>query len=242
MNNSGKEKFSTKLFVTIALAAFIILASLFVYLNFQPSFFFESENQEGEVLKLFLKEEQVSDPMITVFPQTKDMLDGPIISSDDPSIGEGDVYLVIFSDFKCAYCQNQEKVLKKIVEDYQGKVRLIWKDFPEIDTSSDSWQASIAGRCADEQGKFWEYHDLLYESADSLSQEKYLELAEKLDLNLSVFKDCLKDDEIAMLVEDNILEAEALDIVGIPYIFVNDKAFFGEVTYDELKQLIEAEL
>ncbi|MFH1662120.1 MAG: thioredoxin domain-containing protein, partial [Candidatus Falkowbacteria bacterium] len=198
-----KPNFPTKLFVASSLAVFFLFFALFIILNF-----YLANNSKNEK-KLNEKDHynyenfyDTSDPFITKVPSLKDLLTGPIISESDPSLGNTDAPIVIveFSDFECEFCHTQEKNLKKLIEKYPDKIRLIWKDYPD----DNSFASAVAGRCANEQNKFWEYHDLLFNS------KNYLELAEKLNLDLTKFSKCLNNEDIEILIKKNINEANAL--------------------------------
>jgi len=128
------------------------------------------------------------------------------------------------------------------MKQYKDKIRLIWKDYPERDINSGSFSAAVAGRCAEEQGQFWPFHDLLFENGDNLGKDLFITLAERLNLKRSLFFGCLEDEEVGQLVKNNILEAEALDIKGVPFIFINREEIMGEATDDDLKKIIDIEL
>ena len=181
---------------------------------------------------------------MTKIPNLKDMLRGPIINTVDPTIGNRDakVYIVEFSDFACDYCYNQEKKIKQILEKYKDEVIMIWKDYPESNLNSESYQSAIYARCAQKQNKFWEFHDQLYENAKNLNKQKYYEIAENLKLDLDEFKLCSKSKRIKKLINDNITEANALDIKGIPFIYINDQEIMGEIDISDLEKIIEIEI
>ena len=186
-----------------------------------------------------------SDELLTRVPNLSDMLAGPIISFSDPNQGDkyARVIMVEYSDFKCDFCQKQEQELKKILDKYRDQVRLIWKDYPETDESSESFQAAIAGRCANEQGKFWEYHDFLFEYNDTLNEDTFIKLAEFAQLNIKDFKDCLQnDEEVITQIKDNAKEANALGITGIPFIYINSQEIMGQSSYEDLESIVETEL
>ncbi|MDP2766943.1 MAG: thioredoxin domain-containing protein [Candidatus Methanoperedens sp.] len=183
------------------------------------------------------------DLLITKVPRLEDMITGPIISDLDPGMGneEAPVTIVIFSDYQCGFCQKQEQALKELMSRYEGKIRLIRKDYPETDENSISFLAAAAGRCAQEQKKFWEYHDLLFQNSGGLNSKIFFELAKKLNLNINQFNYCLSGNEAEQLIKDNIEEADALNISGVPFIYVNDQEVMGEITFEELRRIVEIE-
>ncbi len=239
-----KEKFPVKIFIFISIVSFLLL--LFILAIFKVVFLpvnYATQLDDADNKYYLNKEYTNDDPLVTSVPILKDMITGPIISNDDPSLGAKDSKVVIaeFSDFDCYFCKKQEVIIREIIDEYQYKIRLVWKDFPDIKVSSPSYQASIAGRCAFEQGKFWEYHDLLFERSN-FNEDVFLELADTLNLKINIFKNCLKDNEITTYINNNILEADALEIQGVPFLYVNDQEILGEVTKEELKKIIDTEL
>lgn len=152
------------------------------------------------------------------------------------------VVIVEFSDFTCSFCQLEETRLKQIINLYKDKIRLIWKDYPENDTNSISYEAAKAARCASKQNNFWPYHDLLFLNSKKLNQTKFIELAKELNLDEEKFKECLVSKEINDYIKQNVNEADALEITGVPFIYVNDQEVMGEVNLEELKKMVELEL
>lgn len=238
---SKKNKFPVFLFVAASLAAFILTPFLYFTLNSSLA----NNSKNYELSQSFLNAGfKQKDPLVTNMPDLKDMLKGPIIGSTDSILGKKDarVSLVEFSDYTCEFCQKQELVLKKIAVLYGDKIKIVWKDYPDGKPNSDSYKAAIAARCAGEQGNFWQYHDLLFANASDLNSNKLIKLANDLNLNEAKFKECLLDKNILNIIKDNIAEANALQITGVPFIFVNDKEIMGEITLAELKQMIDLEL
>ena len=234
------------IFIPAALAVFLILGALYIFFSVNNySYYSPPTNRGGEADTYFFKDKPVeADPFITRVPRLEDILAGPIISVRDPSLGniEAPVTIVYFSDFYCRFCAEQEETLKKVVAKWPEKVRLIWKDYPESSQTSVSYQAAVSARCAQEQEQFWAYHDLLFQSVDELSQNKFLSLADELNLDKDKFSVCLKTNKVDNLINDNIEEANALGINGIPFIYINDREILGEISFTEIEQLIKIEL
>jgi protein-disulfide isomerase len=121
-------------------------------------------------------------------------------------------------------------------------VKFIWKDYPEANLEADSFQASVAARCAQKQGAFWNYHDLLFDREEALNENNFYQIAQDLDLDMDIFRDCFKNQKTRNLIIDNMTEAEALGIDGIPFMYVNDQQLVGELNYDDLKKVIDIQL
>ncbi|MDD4477227.1 MAG: thioredoxin domain-containing protein [Patescibacteria group bacterium] len=237
-----REKFPAKLFVVASIASLFLFGILFLFLK--VNYLGIKEDMQISANNDYDITAEQTDPFITKVPTLKDAINKPIINSKDPSIGSPNtkINIIIFSDYECAYCQKVENILKSMAADYQDKVRIIRKDYPENKITSFSWRASLAARCAAEQGRFWDYHDQLFVNNSSLDPDLFLNLADELNLDKSAFEKCLQDKNISQLVSDNIVEAQALDIVGVPFIYINDREIMGEINSNELKKMIESEL
>lgn len=238
----NKKKFPTALFITASLASLALLPVFFR--AFQSALSSSGSDNQTYVIA-GSRQPADSDPLITKVPGPKDAIKAPVVTQNDPSLGPADapVSLVIFSDFQCDYCQKQETVLKQLQEQYGDKIRIVWKDYPENDLNSVSFKASLAGRCAQEQGKFWPYHDLLYRAKD-LRPDRFSALAAGLGMDQARFERCLSDNDgrNRNKIMNDILEADALDITGVPFIYVNDQELMGQTSLQELKDLIDKEL
>ena len=244
MLNINRRQFPTKLFVAASLATFILLVVFFFLLKINVASDFTKQKANSADKYYLNKNYSEGDLLTTKVPSLKDMLAGPIISNLDPILGEKNapVALVYFAVFECNFCQQQEQILKQIMADYQDRVRLIWKDYPENNEDSLSWQAAMAARCAQQQSNFWPYHDLLYQNNNNLSQLTFLNLADQLNLDRKDFVKCLDDDSVKQMIKDNIEEANALAIGGVPFIYVNDQEVTGEISLEKLKKIVEIEL
>lgn len=239
---SKKSTISTPLFIIASLLALILLGFFSVYFKINSNTYLLPNKQVND--KYYFKKLEKTDPLITVVPNMNNMLAGPIISPNDPSFGPETALITIveYSDFLCDFCQKQEIILKNIIQRFPDKIKLIWKDYPENDYNSISFQAALAGRCAAEQNKFWQYHDLIYKNNNELDQNKFLNLAEQLDLNKNKFQQCFNKKTPQRQIKNNILEANALEITGIPFIYLNQQEIMGQVSEEELMKMIEAEL
>src|SRR5262249_46034476 len=90
------------------------------------------------------------------------------------------VRIVEYSDFQCPFCRKVQPVLKNLLAKYEGRVSLAYRDFPLRGMHGQAELGAESARCAGEQGKFWEYHDLLFENPDKLNRNGLTELARSL--------------------------------------------------------------
>ncbi len=237
-----KENFPSALFVSSSLSALALLIGILFLIQLDANL--RSFIGKSQTNKIYLKETKPSDDMlITKVPNLKDILAGPIITDADPNIGNpsSKVQIVEFSDFTCQYCQEQEKLLNNAVNKY--KINLIWKDYPETSADTVSYKAAVAARCAQEQGKFWEYHDELFSLKKSAyNNDTFTQIAKELKMDAKKYNTCLNGSTAKKLINNNIEEANMLDIKGVPFIYVNNQEIMGETTWEELSRIIETEL
>jgi len=164
---------------------------------------------------------------------------------DDPIFGPADAPITIieFSDYQCPFCQRwHAQVWPKIKETYGDKVRLVYRDFPLYSLHPEAAPAAEAANCANEQGKFWEYHDLLFSGELPLGRETYLAYAERLGLNQSQFTQCLDERRYRAEVEGDYTYAANLGINSTPTFFINGIALIGAQPFEIFQQVIDLEL
>ncbi|TAL19037.1 hypothetical protein EPN90_04665, partial [Patescibacteria group bacterium] len=166
-------------------------------------------------------------------------LSAPTVSFIDPKRGNprGTVMLVEFGDYLCGYCKEMEGALNAALRAHPN-LRLVWKDLPNKTLHPESLTGALAARCALRQGKFWEYHDALFEQADTLAATSYPQIADKLGLNVGKFTACLTNKEESAIIERNIEEATALGVDGTPYFFLQGLRISGSVSPEEFAALL----
>ena len=126
-----------------------------------------------------------------------------------------------------------------------GTLRLEWRDFPYL--GEESRKAAVAARAAQEQGKFWEYHDLLYENqrsrnAGAFSDESLVGFARELGLDVEQFESSFKVGKYEDVVEQVFREAQDAGIQGTPTFFINGRILVGTQPLEAFEQVIEEEL
>ena len=150
------------------------------------------------------------------------------------------ITLVEFSDFECPFCERHYPTMNKILNDYKGKVRLVYKHFP-LGFHPNAQKAAEASECAGEQEKFWEYHDKLFESLQiGYGVENFKKWAKDLALNINKFNGCLDSGKYAQKVQADYQEGAQKEVNGTPATFVNGQLVSGALPYDSFKQIIES--
>ncbi|MBU1039031.1 thioredoxin domain-containing protein [Patescibacteria group bacterium] len=145
--------------------------------------------------------------------------------------------IVQFSDFTCPYCAQMAVLLSVMVAQNKDRVSLVWKDFP-LAEHEQSLPAAKAAQCASLQGKFWDYHDKLFQNQSSLSDFVYESIANDLKLNMPKFLTCLSNNETLPLIQRNIMEGRSVGLDGTPYYIINGRVHSGILTQTELNDLL----
>jgi protein-disulfide isomerase len=165
-----------------------------------------------------------------------------IALKNTPVRGRADapVMVVEYSDYECPYCQQIQPALDKLAAEYDGKVSFALKDFP-LPMHANALKAAEAAHCAGSQGKYWEYHDLLFttKQADLPSLKNH---ARALKLDGPAFDKCLDSGQQGDLVKAQGMEAQGLGLPGTPGFFVNGRFLTGNVSVEMLRQVVEEEL
>ncbi len=149
-----------------------------------------------------------------------------------------------FSDFHCPHCRRfAQETVPQLVETYvkTGKVRLVYKHFIVIR----SWDAANASECAAEQGKFWEYHDYLFQRQETdapFTKDKLKQYARDLGLDTAKFDQCVDTGKYMNVVQKEMDEGRRLGVRGTPSIFVNGKFIPRGALWPDLQQAIEQAL
>ncbi|MDP3093883.1 MAG: thioredoxin domain-containing protein [bacterium] len=149
------------------------------------------------------------------------------------------ITLVEFSCFECPFSARHNPTLIKILDDYKEKVRLVYKHFP-LGFHPNAQKAAEASECTAEQGKFWEYHDKLFENQpEGYSLDRFKQWAKDLGLNSGKFNECLDSGKFAQKVQADFQEGTEKGVNGTPATFINGQLVSGALPYDSFKQIID---
>ena len=175
-------------------------------------------------------------------------LELPGIDNENPSFGNKDAKtrVVVFSDFQCPYCKVFYSTLRSVMKNYQDKVFFGFKQLPLVEIHPQSENAALASMCAMEQGKFWEYSDILYAKQNEWGAKSdtsiFKTYAQNLGLKADDFSGCLDSKKYQNELVADADEAQNFGITGTPTIFIGDKVETGALSADELKADIEEQL
>jgi protein-disulfide isomerase len=164
-----------------------------------------------------------------------------ITAGDSPLRGSpmAPVTLYEFSDFQCPHCKMAAPMLKKVVEESDGKVKLVFKQYP-LPGHPRAREAAKATVAAQKQGKFWEMHDLLFENQDRLQTANFDDYAKKIGLDLKRFQADMASKETEKKIEADIAEGHKAGVDSTPSVYVNDRRFI--FSPDQLAPYVREEL
>ncbi|MDJ0736754.1 MAG: thioredoxin domain-containing protein [Nostocaceae cyanobacterium] len=162
-----------------------------------------------------------------------------VIIADSPTKGlsTAKITLIEFSDFQCPYCAQAQKTLKNLIAKHPNQVQLIYKHFPLAAIHNQAIPAAKAAWAAQQQGKFWEYHDALFSNQKQLGENLYLDIAKNLNLDLEKFQE---DRTIAeKAINKDIAIAEKLQLSGTPFFIIDSEIASGAVQLSEIEEILE---
>lgn len=163
------------------------------------------------------------------------MKDVPVRGSANPPIT-----LLEFADYECMYCQQMQPTLEKLEKEFKGRIAFGYKDYP-LPMHPNAEKAAEAARCAGAQGRYWDYHDLLF-STKQVDPPALNTAARTLKLDTSAFDTCLDSGAMAEAVKQQAAEAQALGVQGTPTMLVNGRAVSGAPSYESVRAVILEEL
>jgi protein-disulfide isomerase len=164
-------------------------------------------------------------------------------TSGAPVKGDEDARLAIveFSDFQCPFCSRVAPTLQQIEKEYGDQVRIVFKHLP-LSIHPKAPAAHAAAEAAHRQGKFWEMHDLIFADQRNMSEEKYLEYAQQIGLDVEQFKKDVASDAVQQKVQADMAEAAKLGVTGTPAFFVNGRFISGAQPFATFQSMIDEEL
>jgi protein-disulfide isomerase len=208
--------------------------------------FNSSSNEMGLSMEPTPKMDQIGPEKITM---------DTFLSNGSPILGDPDapITLVEFGDYQCHYCnvffQSIEKdILKNYVD--TGKVKIIFKDYNII--GEDSVKASQGAHCANDQGLFWEYHDILYsnwtgENNGWASSENLAIFAQQIGLNMNKWSECMNKGSHSQIILKSNDDARTLELTGTPAFFIINSdgkvsKLFGAQPFEVFKKIFDEQL
>jgi protein-disulfide isomerase len=176
---------------------------------------------------------------VVILEPEREVLDG---TGPERGPAAAPVTIVEFSDYQCPFCARFEHVLKAVMAKYPEKVRLVYRNLPLPQVHPDAENAAEGAICAGDQGRFWEFHDLIFQDQRLLSMQALKDKAKTLGLNVPAFDECLDSGKALEALKLDERAAEQLALSTTPTSFVNGRIYRGVLSEERLSSIIEDEL
>jgi protein-disulfide isomerase len=154
--------------------------------------------------------------------------DGEFVVNESSPSGEvaKQVTLVEFSDFQCPACQSTDPLIRQLLEKYGNKVQFVYRNFPLEQIHKNARAAAIAAEFASAQGKFWQYHDKLFDNHDEWAEQKdpkpfFKKYAQELDLDIGTFDGAFSDPTLSDIVDTDVRDGNALGVNATPTFYLD---------------------
>jgi protein-disulfide isomerase len=151
------------------------------------------------------------------------------------------VTILEWSDFQCPFCREAQPVLGRLLAEFPRQVRLVFKDFP-LRSHEMAVPAALAARCAGDQGRFWEYHDLLFVAQPAFARDELVGYARRLGLDAPRFTECLDAARFRDDVTADQREGRAAGVRATPTFFVNGHKIEGALPIEEFRDAVRRAL
>ena len=165
----------------------------------------------------------------------------PVGTSPFKGPANAPITIIEFSEFQCPFCSRVNPTMDQLRKDYPNDVRIVFKHNP-LSFHKDAPLASEAAMAAGEQGKFWEYHDILFQNQKALGRDQLDGYAQKLQLDMGKFKAALDSGKYKKQVSEDQALANKLGARGTPNFFINGQKLVGAKPVQAFKDVIDAEL
>jgi protein-disulfide isomerase len=196
----------------------------------------------GERAQEYLNELRAKYPVVVKLEAPKVDVE---VGSHGPRGGKDAVVTIIgFSDYECPYCKRGDDTIREVLAKYGDKVRYYHRDFP-LDFHANAHEAAQAARCAEDQDRFWDFHDALFAAAGAggLSTERYGSIADELGLDRAAFDECLASGRHEDAVDEDTAAGAGIGVNGTPAFFINGRALPGGAQpLSKFEEVIDSEL
>src|SRR6187549_2135604 len=167
-----------------------------------------------------------------------------IIEPKDIFVGKADapVTLMEFGEYENEDCAKANEVVKKLLEEYEGKIRFNFRHFPLTNIHQRALKAGEAAVATAQDGKFWEMHNILFANRRNLGTTSLKLHSKEAGVNNKRFLDELVNATYGWQVQDDLREGIERGVKELPAFFINDEAFVGKPTFTNLSAAIESAL
>jgi len=194
--------------------------------------------------------EPAPDPDFVLWYEARPVVQVPPVNGHTKGSANAVVVISEFSDFECGHCAQMYRTFKSLLPRYREDVRVEFFHYPLDSACNPAVQSSfhrnaclaaVAAECASAQGKFWPYHDLLFDNQRDLGRDTLLRLADRVGLDRDAFSTCLASDDARAVVARDVAEGARLGVQSTPTLFFNHRMIRGALEADKLEQAIRIE-
>jgi len=154
------------------------------------------------------------------------------------------VTIIEFSDFQCPYCRHTAETLSNLRAQFKDRIAIVYRHFPLQRVHPYAWDAAVASECAREQGRFWAYHDALFQSQDSIGTVSWTRLGLRAGVpDTAALAHCIKSDQRVVVGINRDLDAgQRLGVWATPTLLINDYSISGDPNQDTLAMVIRRDI
>jgi protein-disulfide isomerase len=175
----------------------------------------------------------------------KVLLDPPraAVAATGPTKGSASapIQMIEFSDFQCPYCRQANPTVARVLSTYGDRIHFVYRHYP-LPTHPNARPAAEAAACANEQGKFWPYHDVLFANPSKLGVADLKQHAADLGLDAAKFNTCVDTHKYKAQVDTDMKDGDEVGVNGTPAFFINGRFLSGAQPFEAFKRVIEEEL
>ncbi len=202
-----------------------------------------SRRKKADRFQIYLEELKVAKAAKSDMPFPENMPRVTVSVDDDPFLGaaEAKVTIVQFAEYQCPYCGKANPTVERVLKEYDGKVKMVFRDYP-LPGHSSAIPAAIAANCAIPQGKYWELHTLLMKNQTSLDDASLKGFAQQVGVDMAKWEQCRLDPAVADEITRDAKEGSAAGVSGTPAFFINGIPLSGALPFEMFKSVIDREL
>ena len=174
----------------------------------------------------------------------KEVSNSDLVKNNSQVLGSEDakVTIVEFSDFQCPACGAAHPVVKQVIKEYGDRILFAYRHFPLLATHQYALKAAEAAEAAGEQGKFWEYQDILFANQDNLKTEDLKNYAKQVGLDMKKFNGALDSGKHKDKILSDLDDGEKFGVTSTPTFFINGQMNRGALNLDQFKSAIDKAL
>ena len=200
------------------------------------------QQKQGERFQVYVEElkSKYNVEITLAYPEVPRM---EVSADDDPFLGTdgAPIEIIQFAEFQCPYCGKAGEAIDQVLKEYEGKVKMVYRDFP-LGFHDRAIPAAVAANCSGEQGKYWEMHKLLMSNQRALQESDLTGHATTLGLDMEKWNTCRQDPAQEAEVRKDMQDGAAVGVTGTPAFFINGIMLSGALPFSEFKAIIDQEL